>query len=157
MPAKTLYEILGIEPTADDKAIKKAYRRLAHKFHPDRNNGSADCAAAFRTVNAAYEVLADPKRRALYDQQLQQQKEAQQAPPKQDGFRVSLGEAGAILERSGNDLIEVGLRSGRDRLEKLISKKVPVGPRGKKILDEMAKIGSEAGRETLANLLKKVR
>ena len=63
----TLYEILGVEPTATPDEVLKAYRRLAMQYHPDRNPGDDDAARAYREVTEAYEVLGDPARRAAYD------------------------------------------------------------------------------------------
>ncbi len=62
------YKILGVERSADDATIKKAYRRLAMKHHPDRNEGNADSEAMFKSAKEAYEVLSDPNKRARYDQ-----------------------------------------------------------------------------------------
>lgn len=64
---KDYYEILGVSRTADAPAIKKAYRRLAKKYHPDSNEGNAYAAEKFKEVNEAYDVLGDEKKRKLYD------------------------------------------------------------------------------------------
>mmetsp|Transcript_7290 Transcript_7290/g.32330 ORF Transcript_7290/g.32330 Transcript_7290/m.32330 type:complete len:238 (+) Transcript_7290:874-1587(+) len=65
--AKTLYEVLGIETTADESAIKKAYKVTALKLHPDKNPApKAD--EAFKRVSHAFQVLSDPSRRTRYDQ-----------------------------------------------------------------------------------------
>ncbi len=61
------YEILGVPRDADDERIKKAYRKLAMKYHPDRNKGSTEAEAKFKELSEAYEVLKDPQRRAAYD------------------------------------------------------------------------------------------
>ncbi len=61
------YEVLGVERTADDAAIKKAFRRLARQLHPDVNKDDPSAADRFREVAEAYEVLSDPQRRATYD------------------------------------------------------------------------------------------
>jgi molecular chaperone DnaJ len=62
------YEVLGVEKTADADEIKRAYRRLAMKHHPDRNPGDAEAEKAFKEAAAAYEVLSDPEKRSRYDQ-----------------------------------------------------------------------------------------
>ncbi|PKH47589.1 molecular chaperone DnaJ [Dehalococcoides mccartyi] len=60
------YEVLGLERSASDEDIKKAFRKMAMKHHPDRNHeeGAAD---KFKEVNEAYEVLSNPEKRAAYD------------------------------------------------------------------------------------------
>jgi len=62
------YEVLGVSKDADDAALKKAYRMLAKKYHPDANPGDKQAEAAFKEINEAYSVLSDPKKRAQYDQ-----------------------------------------------------------------------------------------
>ena len=64
------YDILKISPKATNGEIKSAYRRLARKLHPDKNNGSEETARAFASIAEAYEVLGDTKERARYDQKL---------------------------------------------------------------------------------------
>ena len=62
------YEVLGVEKTADDAAIKKAYRVLAKKYHPDANPGDAEAEKKFKEASEAYSVLSDPEKRRQYDQ-----------------------------------------------------------------------------------------
>ena len=62
------YEVLGVPKDADEAALKKAYRVLAKKYHPDSNEGNASAAEYFKEVNEAYDVLSDEKKRKLYDQ-----------------------------------------------------------------------------------------
>lgn len=62
------YEVLGIEKGADDAAIKKAYRVLAKKYHPDMNPGDAEAEKKFKEASEAYAVLSDPEKRRQYDQ-----------------------------------------------------------------------------------------
>lgn len=64
----THYDTLGVEPTATHAQIRKAYRRLAMRLHPDRNEPSDEITAEFQRVQEAYDVLSDPDRRAHYDQ-----------------------------------------------------------------------------------------
>lgn len=61
------YEILGVARDADADEIKRAYRKLAFKYHPDRNGGSKEAEAKFREATEAYEVLRDPEKRGAYD------------------------------------------------------------------------------------------
>jgi len=61
------YEILGISKGADEAAIKKAYRNLAMKYHPNRNQGDSEAVARMKEINEAYAVLADANKRQLYD------------------------------------------------------------------------------------------
>ncbi|MHA7879882.1 MAG: molecular chaperone DnaJ [Saccharospirillum sp.] len=68
MSKRDYYEVLGVERGADEKDIKKAYRRMAMKYHPDRNPGDAEAEAKFKELSEAYEVLADGQKRAAYDQ-----------------------------------------------------------------------------------------
>mmetsp|Transcript_104059 Transcript_104059/g.269395 ORF Transcript_104059/g.269395 Transcript_104059/m.269395 type:complete len:368 (-) Transcript_104059:227-1330(-) len=64
---KGLYETLGVQVTAADAEIKKAYRRLALRWHPDKNPDNPEATAEFQKISAAYEVLSDGERRQLYD------------------------------------------------------------------------------------------
>lgn len=66
--AQTPYEILGVPKTADADTIRKAYRKLARKHHPDVNPGDAKAEETFKGISAAYEVLGDDKKRAAYDE-----------------------------------------------------------------------------------------
>ncbi len=66
--AADLYQELGVGKTASEAEIKKAYRKLATKLHPDKNPGDKRAETRFKAVNRAYQALSDPKKRALYDE-----------------------------------------------------------------------------------------
>ena len=62
------YEVLGVDKSADDATLKKAYRKLAKKYHPDVNPGDKEAEAKFKEATEAYTILSDPEKRKQYDQ-----------------------------------------------------------------------------------------
>ncbi len=68
MVNKDYYEILGVSKSAEIQEIKRAYKRLAMKYHPDRNRGNKIFEEKFKEIQKAYEVLSDPKKKSMYDQ-----------------------------------------------------------------------------------------
>ncbi len=68
MAQRDYYEILGVDKSADADAIKRAYRQLAKKYHPDLNPGDAEAEKNFKEVNEAYSILSDDEKKAKYDQ-----------------------------------------------------------------------------------------
>lgn len=68
MSKKDPYQLLGVQRSADEDEIKKAFRKLAMKYHPDKNPGDKGAEEKFKEINEAYEILRDPKRRQLFDQ-----------------------------------------------------------------------------------------
>jgi molecular chaperone DnaJ len=67
MSKRCFYEVLSVERGASEEELKKAFRRLAMKHHPDRNPDNKECEAHFKEAKEAYEILGDPQKRALYD------------------------------------------------------------------------------------------
>ena len=67
MEYKDYYKILGVDKSATQDEIKKAYRQLALQYHPDRNPGDSECEEKFKEASEAYEVLRDTEKRSLYD------------------------------------------------------------------------------------------
>jgi len=113
------YEILGVPRDADAEQIKKAYRKLAMQFHPDRNAGSPEAEARFKELSEAYEVLKDPDRRAAYDRFGKEGARAGAGGPFQGGFDLhdaiqifmrDFGGAGGFEELFGGRRREGGRR-----------------------------------------------
>ena len=65
--AKDYYTVLGVGRNADDGEIKKAFRKLAQQFHPDKNPGNQEAEVKFKEINEAYQVLSDKEKRSQYD------------------------------------------------------------------------------------------
>ena len=68
--AEDFYKILGVLKTAGKEEIKKAYRKLARKWHPDINPGNGDAEKKFKEISRAYDCLGDEEKRKLYDRLL---------------------------------------------------------------------------------------
>jgi molecular chaperone DnaJ len=68
MSKRDFYEILGVSKSADDNELKKAYRKLAIKYHPDKNQGDKAAEEKFKEAAEAYEILSNPEKRKRYDQ-----------------------------------------------------------------------------------------
>lgn len=68
MDYRDYYQVLGVERDASEKEIKRAYRKLAHRYHPDKNPDDPTAEERFKEINEAYEVLGDPTKRSKYDQ-----------------------------------------------------------------------------------------
>jgi DnaJ-class molecular chaperone len=77
------YKMLGISENATQEEIKKGYRRMAMKYHPDKHSGSVVANEIFKKVQGAYEVLSDPKQRVIFDKQLSKQAKVKKAPEEQ--------------------------------------------------------------------------
>ena len=68
MAKRDFYEVLGVSKTASDEEIKRAYKKMAIKYHPDRNPGDKEAEEKFKEAAEAYDVLRDPQKRQQYDQ-----------------------------------------------------------------------------------------
>ena len=104
MEFRDYYKVLGVERTASADAIRKAYRRLAHKYHPDVSK-EPNAEARFKEMQEAYEVLKDPEKRAAYDQLGSQWKAGEQFRPPPDW--------GSGFEFSGDGRARAGRSRGR--------------------------------------------
>lgn len=99
MAGRDYYGILGIGRNATQKDVKKAYRRLARKFHPDLNPGDKSAEDKFKEINEAYEILSDSEKRRKYDRVGDEWQYAEQfAQPGQRGIRWDAGKGGAAFE-----------------------------------------------------------
>ena len=116
---KDYYEILGVGRSAPDDEIKKAYRKLARKFHPDLNPGDKSAEERFKQLQEAYDVLSDKENRKLFDQYGENWRVVKQAggppPPGWDASRRPTGEARTTGRAGGfdfNDFEGGGFESG---------------------------------------------
>lgn len=106
MPATTdfkdYYDILGVSKTATPEEIKKAYRKLARKYHPDLNPGDKEAEVRFKELNEAHEVLSDPEKRQKYNQFGQYWKQASEGGGYQPGTQAGTAGVGVDFDRYGN-------------------------------------------------------
>jgi DnaJ-class molecular chaperone len=126
------YQVLGVEPTATQQEIGKAYRQLAGIYHPDKNPGNPKAAVLFKDVSEAYQILGDPEKRAAFDRYGDLRHGAPQAPgtssvtspatsPAQNfvedlfsalGFAVELGKP-KVAPMDGRRMVDGFMAAGR--------------------------------------------
>jgi curved DNA-binding protein len=102
MEYKDYYDILGVSRDADEKEIRRAFRRLAREYHPDVNPGDPEAEEKFKEINEAYEVLSDPEKRNKYDQlgtDWQRWQQAGRQPGEYDWGRWTTGAPGQEGQR----------------------------------------------------------
>ncbi len=110
--AKDYYKTLGVEKTANDKDVKKAFRKLAKQFHPDANPDNPSAEAKFKELNEAYEVLSDPEKRAQYDRfgadfgTAQRYQQPNGATGAGNPYRTTVDFGGADADGPFNDIFE---------------------------------------------------
>ncbi|MDD3467005.1 MAG: molecular chaperone DnaJ [Campylobacterales bacterium] len=92
------YELLEVEKSANQDELKKAYRKLAMKYHPDKNQGDADAEEKFKAINEAYQVLSDDNKRAIYDRYGKKGLEGQMGGGGSGGFGFDFGDIESIFD-----------------------------------------------------------
>ncbi len=108
MAKRDYYQVLGVAKNVSEAELKKAYRRLAMKHHPDRNPGNAEAEMSFKEAKEAYEILSDPQKRAAYDQFGHAGVDASAGVGRGGGF-------GDIFEDIFGDIFGGGRRGGGSR------------------------------------------
>ena len=129
------YEVLGVAKTATPEEIRKAYRQLAKKLHPDLNPGDKHAEERFKEVSAANDLLSDPDKRRRYDAGETDASGAEKAPPHGRYYREYAGGAGHPYESAegyadfaeGNDLFAELLRRSREQArEQATARRAPI-------------------------------
>ncbi|MDG2088796.1 MAG: molecular chaperone DnaJ [Arenicellaceae bacterium] len=132
MSKRDYYEVLGVERGVDESDLKKAYRRLAMKHYPDRNEGDSEAEVKFKEAKEAFEVLADTQKRVAYDQFGHAGVDPSAGGPSGEGFGDVFGDifgdifgggGGRSRQRRGSDLryrMELGLEEAVRGIEKKI-------------------------------------
>eukprot|EP00938_MAST-03A_sp_MAST-3A-sp1_P002462 g2462.t1 len=104
------YDVLGVESSADERAIKKAYRKLSLKYHPDRNPGDEEAAEKFQEITHAYEILSDPEKKFLYDEGGESALQENEKGGGMDPFSMFFGGGGRQRNRNKGPDAKVQMR-----------------------------------------------
>lgn len=100
MEYKDYYKSLGVARNADEKEIKKAFRKLAQQYHPDKNPGNAEAERKFKEINEAYTVLSDAEKRTQYDRYGAQWEQYARAGGRPEDFQWNGGQPNGGQSRS---------------------------------------------------------
>lgn len=121
--AKDYYATLGLPPSATSEEIRKAYRRLALEWHPDRRPGDPGAAERFREISEAYAVLINPSRRHAYDQARKAGTAGTFSPGQEDIFRDLFADprASAIFEDVARELARMGVQVDRQSFHQTLA------------------------------------
>jgi len=119
---KDYYQVLGVDPQAQDDEIRRAYRRLALQWHPDRNPGRPQAGERFKEISEAYAVLIDAGKRDQYDRLRQAGAPSGFRPSREDLFRDLFADprASAIFEELAREFERLGLRVDRQAFRKTL-------------------------------------
>lgn len=121
------YKILQVDKSAKDEDLKKAYRKLAMKWHPDKNpNNKKEAEAKFKQISEAYEVLSDPEKRAIYDQYGEEGLKGQVPPPDAGGR----GGATFFQTGDGPNVFRFNPRNANDVFDEFFGFSTPFGGMG---------------------------
>lgn len=106
MEYKDYYQVLGVDKKASQEDIKKAFRKLAVKFHPDKNPGDKEAENKFKLINEANEVLSDPEKRKKYDMLGENWNKYQHTEGQPGGYNYGGGQGGFQFEGDLNDFFQ---------------------------------------------------
>ena len=118
---RNYYEMLGINKNASSSEIKKAYRTLAIKYHPDRNLGNKAAEEKFKDINEAYEILSDQTRRVQYDQSISKRNFVNKTGLGNFGRNNGSADPGRTAQRSRNRVDPQDYRPGKTKRERVVS------------------------------------
>lgn len=122
---RNYYEMLGVDKNAPSNEIKKAYRTLAIKYHPDRNLGNKAAEEKFKDINEAYEVLSDQTRRVQYDQSISRKNFINKAGSFSNfGRNNRTGAKGSTAERSRVRVNSQDYRPGTTKRERVVNSRI---------------------------------